>query len=331
MEPLHEPAAIRIPGSVVSVLAVMLLVACNAPHDNPLDPALGGNLEGRILNRRATGIAGAVIALPEEGRFCHTDSSGDFVLSGLPEGTFVLSIDAHGYAPETAAMEFRKGRIDTLTRYLNGLPYFTDCRVTSHVYGQGWPPEPLYFFRLTASAADIDGDADIDSVWAELPELEISERLTFDPEEEHFSATLWSNSVPGQNPETMVGQNVEFNVVDNEGAMGIGPECSLSRIIYELPTAVFPAGGVDTVRTDTTLVWNRFRPGFLVTYKGEVVRIEGGGSAGVVLSFETGEPTDTTFWLDASKLPTGDYYWTIEAIDGFGNSSRSQEERFHAD
>jgi hypothetical protein len=325
------PAGIRLSGSVATVLAALFLAACNAPHDNPLDPTLGGNLEGRVLNRRATGIEHAVVTLPAAGRFCHTDSSGDFVLSRLPEGFFVLSIDAAGHAPETAALEFRKGRIDTLTRYLNGLPYFTVSRVTSHVYGQGWPPEPLYFFRLTASATDTDGDADIDSVWAEIAELEISERLTFDPEQGHFRTTLWSNSVPGQNPETMVGQNVEFNVVDIEGAHTIGPECSLSRIIYELPTAVFPAGGVDTVRSDTMLVWNRFRPGFLVSYQGEVVRIEGGGSAGVVLSFETGEPNDTTFRLDASKLPTGDYYWTIEAIDGFGNSSRSQEERFHAD
>ena len=51
-------------------------------------------------------------------------------------------------------------------------------------------------------------------MWAEIPSIDYSERLTFDPEEEHFTRSIWS--IPGQSPETLVGQAVAFNVVDNE-------------------------------------------------------------------------------------------------------------------
>ncbi len=101
----------------------------------------------------------------------------------------------------------------------------------------------------------------------------------------------------------------------------------ITRIINDLPEPAFPSGGLDTLASDTIVSWYRFDRGFQVHYRGEVVRIEGGSPAGVAAEFET---SDTTWLFDWDLLQSGDYYWTIEAIDGFGNSSRSVEEVFHA-
>ena len=311
------------------MLLALSMSACDAPHDNPLDPQNGGALLGRLLTRRATGIAGATVCAVPSGRSCATDSSGEFELLGLPVGDVTVRFRADGYAPESAVITLARERIDTLTRYLNGLPAVTGCRISSHVFGQSWPPEPLYFFRLSATATDMDGETDVESVWAEIPVLDLTQRLAYDPESLSYATTILLSSLPVPSPETLVGRPVTFYVEDREGALGCGPECSVNRVIYDLPEPAFPAGGIDTVASDTTFCWHRFDHGFAVSYRCEVVRIVGGGPGGVVFSDATPGSGDTSVAVNRSALPSGDCYWTVEAIDAFGNSSRSKEERFH--
>ena len=312
--------------------AVVLVLACswNAPHDNPLDPSVGGSIEGRVLTRRATPIAGALVSIPQAGRFCSSDSAGGFFLLGLPAESVKLVVSAEDYAPETSGLSLAKGRIDSVVYYLNGLPYFEGCSLTTHVHDRSWPPEPLRFASLSCVASDLDGAPDVESVWVEIPDLGCSSRLGFDPNRGRYAQTLYAGSIPGQSLDSLVGKGVFFRVLDKEGAEGDQEEVRVSRIISDLPVQLFPAGGLDTVATDTNFVWNRFDLGYWVTYYAEVVRIEGGGPSSVVASFEIDRPEDTTFRLNHSLLAPGDYYWTVEVLDAFGNSSRASEELFHA-
>lgn len=290
---------------------------------------LGANLDGRVLTRRAGAIAGAEVLLTEAGRFGFTDSGGRFSLRGLPSGSFQVRLSADGFVSDSVRLELVKGRIDTLVYYLNGRPFFTDYGITGHVWGRGWPPEPLVFFRLKASVDDPDGLSDIDSVWCEVPEVGLNRRLPFDPDAGRFVLTLRDDALPERNPETLVGRDVYFRVVDIEAAVTDAPPCRLARLVRELPVPVFPSGGMDTLSQDTVFTWRALRPGYAVNYRGEVVRIEGGGPAGVVLEFARPGKLDTTWQLPYAGLEAGDYYWTVEAFDEFGNSARSAEERFH--
>jgi hypothetical protein len=309
---------------------LLLVFACNAPHDNPFDPALGGNVEGRILTRRATGIGSAEVSVPAAARSAWTDSTGAFYLSGLPAESVWVFCRADSYAVDSARLGLAKGRVDTLSRYLNGLPNVLDCGMSSHVYGRSWPPRPLYFCRLFALVGDMDGEADIESVWVEFQDLGGTRRFSYDADKRRFSLTIWADSLPGFSLETLVGRQADIRVVDREGAVTRCPGHSLSRIIADLPCQAFPAGGLDTVWADTTFAWHRFAGGFWVSYYCEVVRVEGGGPAGLAASFSTSGPDDTVYRFSAALLAPGDYYWTVEAIDAQGNSARSKEELFHA-
>ncbi len=181
-------------------LACVAALRCSwdAPRDNPLDPALGGNIIGRVLTRRATAIIGARVSVPDAGQMVGTDSSGDFELHGLPDESVWVFVAADGYAPESARLVLARGRIDSLTTYLDGSPYLRDCGITTHVYGRGWPPEPLKFCTLTAEADDIDGESDVDSVWVEIPAIDYSKRLSYDSDNNVFVQTLWAKDLPGQ-------------------------------------------------------------------------------------------------------------------------------------
>ncbi|MEO0108927.1 MAG: carboxypeptidase-like regulatory domain-containing protein, partial [candidate division WOR-3 bacterium] len=99
-------------------------LGCNAPRDNPLDPGLGGNIEGRVLTRSALPIHNAYLELLEAGRLARSDSSGRFGLYNLPVGTFLLRCSADSFAPDSSDVVLAKGRIDTLTLELDGLPFF---------------------------------------------------------------------------------------------------------------------------------------------------------------------------------------------------------------
>jgi len=282
---------------------------------------------GRVLTRRATPIAGAVIRLPGAGRQVETDSDGGFELHGLPDESALVRISADGFASESAQVALARGEIDTLTVYLNGLPYLQNCRITTHVYGRGWPPEPLRFCTLTAAAGDVDGGTDIDSVWVEIPATGTLKRLPFDSDQQLYVQTVWASDLPGQGLDTLVGQKVRFMAADYESAVATCTLPGVTRIIDELPEPRFPSGGADTLSGDTLFEWYRFDRGFSVRYHGQIVRIEGGSPAGIAAEFDT---PDTVHLFNSAQLDSGDYYWTIEAIDGFGNSSRSAEEVFHA-
>jgi hypothetical protein len=309
-------------------LAALLALRCSwdAPRDNPLDPTLGGNVRGRVLTRRATPIAAARVELPAAGRAVETDSAGSFELRSLPEESTWVCVAAAGYVPDSTLVALAKGRIDTMTTYLNGLPFLQDCRLTTHVYARDWPTEPLEFCELSATAGDADGDADLDSVWAEIPAISYTERLPYDPDEKVFIQTLWADDLPGQSMETLVGREVRFNVADEEGAAATVTVAGITRIMTDLPEPVFPSGGQDTLSSDTVFIWYRFNHGYAVSYHSEVVRVEGGSPAGIAAEFDA---ADTAYRLASTSLDSGDYYWTVEAIDEFGNSSRSAEELFH--
>jgi hypothetical protein len=318
----------RLRSGLLVVLAVVAAVRCSwdAPRDNPLDPTLGGNIGGRVLTRRATPIAGARVNVPAAGRIVQTDSDGGYDLRGLPEETAWVYVTADGYSPESARVVLTRGVVDTVTAYLDGLPYLQNCRLTTHVYGRSWPPEPLRFCILTASAGDVDGASDVDSVWVEIPAIGFSQRLPYNSDEKLFRQTLWAEDLPGQALDTLVGQEVRFYVTDLESTVAACTLSGITRIITDLPEPAFPSGGLDTLSSDTLFTWRRFDHGFGVRYHGQVVRIEGGSPAGVAAEFDT---PDTNLLVNSAELNSGDYYWTIEAIDGFGNSSRSAEELFH--
>jgi hypothetical protein len=313
-----------------TLLALALLMAgCdwNAPHDNPRDPYHGGNIEGRLMNRRATGIRGVRVSARDIGQRTETDSIGRFGLYGLPVESLVIRFEADSFAPDSVRIGLVMGRIDTLTRFLDGLPYLLGCSLTTHVYYRSWPEEPLTSARFQARARDIDGEADVDSAWIEIPGRHLSRRLIYDPDQQRFGLTIWMSARPDSSLEALVGQEVRFRVADRQG-IATESRRSLTRIIYDPPVPLFPASGQDSLSGETTFFWRRFNAGFWVRYRGEIVRIEGGGPLGVAAGFDTAGWSDTTCQFNVAALAPGEYYWTLEAIDTLGNSSRSAEKRF---
>jgi len=312
-------------------LLAVLVAGCNwhAPRNNEFDPQRGGNIEGRVLTRSARAVAGAEVLVRDAGRLCYADSAGGFRLFGLPEESLRVVITADSFVPDSVTVALRRGVIDSIMVSLNGRPLVLACGLKTHVYGRNWPPDPLSFCEMTASVSDRDGDSDVDSVWVEVRDAVLRKRLEYDPDRRVFSSTLYAGSLPGQSLEPLVGCDFVFQVADREGATAAAPPTQIVRVMCCLPEPVFPSSGTDSLSGDTTFVWHRYKYDYPASYHGEVVRIEAGGPAGVALSFDRPAPDDTTGRVAISSLLSGEYYWTVEVIDGYGNSCRSAEQRFY--
>ena len=299
----------------------------NAPRDNPLDPELGGNIYGRVLSRNSYGIADVEISIPQADVITYTDAHGDFGLYVLPEGRMWVFFTHDNYSSESTMVVTKEGKLDTLMIYLNGLPYFINCEVTTHHYDEHLPAEPLYFCRLSTVASDIDGEIDIDSVWVEIPALFYAKRLIYDSFKREFNYILLAEELPGQNLETLVGKNIFFNIADKDSTVVQSSPYYVSRIIHQLPKVIFPSGGADILTTDTTFIWHKYNNGFYVRYYGEIARTSEGEP--VVYEFNILEQNDTTYSLDISVLNEGEYIWTLEIIDSLGNSARNRKQKFY--
>jgi hypothetical protein len=311
-------------------IALALCGACNAPHDNPRDPLLGGSLEARVMTRRATGISGATVTVESAGRYEYTDSIGWVGLYGLPPCSSWVSAQASGYAPESVRMCFTRGRTDTFSWYLDGQPYLRKYSVTTHRNYHDYPRNPDNFFQLSTQAGDPDGASDIDSVWAEIPGLDLAYPLEYDQTLHDYTITLNADSLPGGSLEALAGTPVYFYVVDRESVVTQSDPCTVTRIIYDSLYPGFPSGEgqMDSVHGFTTFAWRPFNEGYWVRYRGDIVKDIGFGEELVETdSFFTAGPLDTTFRYDASSL-RDTFLWTLEAIDTFGNSCRSKEEVF---
>jgi hypothetical protein len=312
-----------------AIFLFLLNCSFDAPRDNPLDPNLGGNIWGRVLSRNAYGIADVEISIPDADVITYTDTSGNFGLYVLPEDSMYVFFTHDSYSPESAIIAPKISEIDTIIVELNGLPYFIDCKVTTHYYDRNLPAGPLYFCELSAITGDIDGDIDIESVLVEIPALSYSQRLNYDPDIQMFMHKLYADELPGMTLEALVGKQIFFEVIDKDNTVVRSSPYYISRIMYQSPDIIFPSGGLDILTVDTTFIWHKYDYGFGVYYHGEIVRIISGGPAGVAFEFEVLSQNDTTYNVSVSVLDPGEYYWTLEVIDDFGNSARSKEERFY--
>ena len=61
-------------------------------------------LRGRVVSETGVAIAGATITLSQIGYAIHTDSSGEFALTGTPGSTLVFTMRAAGFRADTAAV-----------------------------------------------------------------------------------------------------------------------------------------------------------------------------------------------------------------------------------
>jgi hypothetical protein len=323
---LIRRSRIRHKCQIVMCVVGILLLACEAERDNPLDPESPyykgtGAIIGWVKTRTGEPISGMTLTVePEttEYEFCFSNEEGFYEFEEVAAGSCKVIASKKGYAADSNWIEVAVGREDTVNFFLDILPGFTSCKVSTHHILQN------YYACPEAEVFDGDGLIDIDSVvfWvAELPDT-----LSLEYDAGAYRKIIYTDDLPGHSLEDLIGKDCFFRVIDKAGKQVSSSPVRAARIIYETPRVVKPVN-FEEVGQNPELVWYKADLSYPYTYTVEVTNIKSGMPPVMVWSKGEISAGDTTVTVPILLSPDY-YYWSVWVVDEFGDRSRSKEAGF---
>lgn len=296
-------------------LGAALLLGCSAPHDNPFDPdspfAYGWvTVHVRdLLGRPAEGIE---IRCASQVQM--TDSRGEARFGPLHPGLWSLRVGGQKAPPESLDLVLSPGETLQVSRTVNLYPVAESLQIRSlHFFQERDPPE-LFYLELAA--------------WVRDPEEQVTEvwvRVGTDSLELGYTREGWfflrvSEDALAEPLAALVGMSFRLFARDP-----LGPEVEVAqghlwRVLSFPPVPRSPIGGLSVV-PPFDLIWSDSLRPFPYTY---TVFVHAGPTGDTVL---VASGLTDTLWTVVS-LPPGLYYWTVAAVDSWGNMVRSVEAPF---
>ncbi len=80
--------------------------------------AQSGGVKGKVKNENEKGLSGVEVVTKMDGKTVKTtstDSKGEFFVSGLADGSYVLAFDKDGYSAGSFRVEIKKGKVRDLS------------------------------------------------------------------------------------------------------------------------------------------------------------------------------------------------------------------------
>ncbi len=305
----------------------------NAPHDNPLDPGSSayvkaGTFGGRLMiENQNTGVSRATVWDLNEGVAVITDSLGYFSFGSLPAGAHRFVTAKSNYTNDTFQVDIRSGTTQQVTRYLNGSPIVSLTQILTRKIDQYFP-SPQYFVDVTASVSDPNGISDLDSVWFGFDSLRYP--LTYSVATKNFHATIFKYDIPTNTIQYLVGKPLSIISRDTKLAVNISAPFYVTRVIENEATPISPSPFVqDTVAADSiTFKWTPPAVTYNYSYNLSLSRVDAGTQTVVWTHLGLNSFFEEQAYDGASKLPPGNYVWTVSVVDDFGNYGRSKESAF---
>jgi hypothetical protein len=196
----------------------------------------------------------------------------------------------------------------------------------SHHRSRWFPLEEIYFIEFETIVSDPDGIGDIQSVICEIPSMNYSDTLQADIVAGKFSSILFESDLPVLSVHQLIGRKIYFFVEDDFGTKTSSDAQFLTRIIEQTPQLISPIElqSIDLFPID--FQWERISVPYPATLKIEIFQINLG------IAFKADEIEDIEIneknYIYSQNLNPGDYFWTINIVDEFGNSSSSREGTF---
>jgi len=320
-------------------MLALLSVGCNAPRDNPYDPDAdnyirpgAGGISGRVTTYTGYGLGGAeVIATPSgEGpvRGAFSNSAGDFMVTNVPVGAYLLKCFLAGFASDSMAISVSDTSLITGKNFiLNGLPVIQFLQVTSRYINTPAIPSLYYQIRAEAALSLPDGINDIDTVFLRT-QLGLQWEMTFDSQVQgsfYYFTSINENTLPGGSVEGIIGHYFFCAVLDTAGVTVASDPATILRFLDAVPYTYSPGYDEEVYVPDPWLVWDPYSANFNFTYTARVFNNDGQAP---VLYWQQANIAAGEDSLQTGNLPNGHYLWNLEVIDDFGNTAVSLDAAF---
>lgn len=301
----------------------LLLIGCEAPRNNPLDPQSGNAanavLEGTVqtFSLPYTSIED-VSAYWEPGNvLMKTDNAGKFLINNISPANGYLILSKEGYRTDSIFIDWGSSKKVNKQINLNKLPELDSLSIYTVVLNQF---SSLQNYQLFVRARINDKDNDIDSVFIRNEELELFKALDFNVATKMYQTVISAEELQITDIEETIG--LQFNIVVEdifEKEFVAGGD-KITRVIKEGASTISPNSD-STSGGNPYFVWTKHRVGYSFKYMIEVYTKDFVNPQ-LVGKIENIPPTFTQMQSNLN-LPPGEYFWVIWVIDQFNNSFRS--------
>jgi hypothetical protein len=308
-------------------LSIMYLIGCQAPRNNPLDPAnpdnrfqsISGTVQTVSLPNQP--IADVQVIWRQTAKGTVTDASGRYNIQLHNAGSDWLVFDKQDYFADSVYIEWRDASQLQIHAYLNAKPYLNGHKVYSSIENR-YPN--LQTERMIIQASITDPDNDIDSVFLNIPILEQDYLLPYNTTSKYYERTFSLTDLDVSSLDQLTGNDLRLTVLDIFSRRISLDLSSLKRVIRDEVVFISPSGNQIT-GPQPRLRWEPFTPGYFHTYSlevftSEIVPQQIWHTEGIADSI-------SEFTVDIN-LPPDEYFWVIWAVDDFGNRTRSKPASF---
>ncbi|TET81240.1 carboxypeptidase regulatory-like domain-containing protein [candidate division TA06 bacterium] len=311
----------------LAVLLLLLLCSCRAERFNPLDPRSPRFKDewvvaGTVRDWNSGYIEGVRIELKPGLMSGVTDGTGEYEIKKVPRGSYTAVASKEFCSAETIQVEVVPGSPTIVDFKLDRLPVFSQIRATTHDDSISTGNDLYAVF--SAKVLDPDGWVLSDSVFLGLDTSIVWPMR--DLGSDSFGLTLPDDSLPGNNLEYLIGRDLVLLATDNAGRCSISDAFGITRIIYDIPVALSPR--FYAPQNPPTFKWSGIDVQFEFTYTLTVEMLYPSDTTWVYGGISS---DSTSYYQESDTLPPGGFLWSIEALDLFGNSSKSRVEPFTVD
>ncbi|MBN1998665.1 carboxypeptidase regulatory-like domain-containing protein [candidate division KSB1 bacterium] len=305
---------------------LFVLLYCDAPHENPLDP-LNKNTSLAVIEGLVIGVSVPSRPVPNVtvnwspgGRFAVTDGNGHFQIANLKPENGLLQFTKPGYLSDSLFIQWNSRKSVTVQKQLNACPVLDSLRIYSEVLYQ-YPD--LQTGKVIIQAGITDTDLDIDSVYVNNPYLDVASPLKYNLDSKMYEQAFKLNDLNVNSIEDVVGYDFDIVVRDRFSHFIHVGKGAVKRVMPEVefqsPSNYQEVTGAPRLR------WKAFRSGFLFTFTIQVYKYE---FMPEIIWQKTGIPADSVSYTVDSRLPVNNYFWVIWCVDEFYNQSRSKPASF---
>ena len=248
-----------------------------------------------------------------------SDIQGNFTWSNrLERGQYQVIARGAFYDSDTQLVDLKKDT--SLVFKLNALPQFEEVNLTSLHITSFIPPDE-YQVEIGVLASDGDTQADIQTVYFEVPDLAVQDTLVRISNQQARFAGIFSRAQLNITfIEELQGIPFYLHAVDLAGGNSVSAAQYIYRVINTAPRPVSPDGSASL---PINFTWQSLVLPFDFTYSIEIYP-NSPISLPPVVTVNQIERTATTHTY-SGNLPSGSYYWVLYIVDEVGNRSRSRQ------
>ncbi len=314
---------------LIALLSVFVVVSCNAPHENPVDPNNPQNklsiISGVIKTEGYpfTPIENVDVFWKNDNKYIRTNRDGKYRIPNIIKKDGWLKFNCDGYKKDSLFIKWDDKQITSDEVFLNSIPKLDSLEFFSVVENR-FQFTQKHYLQIKARVSDSEGVNDIKDVIVRNEDLNLSKTLVYNPTENYYVSELLLKDLKVKSLNEIIGKDFEILVRDLDSNIFVVGVTNIKRIINEEVELISPINN-ETVSNSFKLSWRRFIPGYKFAYRIEIYTNE--TSPNLVFSKDKISYDGISFTVD-SLAEKGNLFWVIWAIDEFNNQSRSKPGSF---